>query len=208
MKQRDRARPRTTPKRRSTSPSRTETDQPAWVRERRPWDVSPANWRYFLGGAIALFLVAAGLTAVVLPLIGSALDRKVAFIALLVAGALVGMQWFGAVRATQVINSIARRHDLPTRPLRGATVLTGTVVILAVVWLAVAGLIANTHGGSRAIGAAVAEAFVPALLIVLLLFLIGRRTGAYVDEAAVIAEQRRRAGRGATEITGGASRDS
>lgn len=193
MNQRDRPGPRTTPKRRTAPPTGTDSDRPAWVRERRPWDVSPANWRYFLGGGIAFFLLAATVTAVVLLVIGRPLDERVMFIALLAAGALVGTQWFGAVRARQVINGIARRHDVPGRPLPGATVLTGTVVIGAAMWLAMTGLIAGERDADRA-GAALAEAIVPAALVVLLLFLLGRRTSVYVDEAAVLAELHRRSG--------------
>ena len=193
VNQRLRPRPRTTPKRRTTAQPGTASDRPAWVRERRPWDISPANWRYFLGGGIAFFLVAVAVTAVVLLVIGRPLDERVMFIALLVAGALVGTQWFGAVRARRVINDIARRHDVPGRPLPGATVPTGTMVIGAAMWLAMTGLIAGDRGADRA-GAALAEAIVPAALVVLLLFLLGRRTSVYVDEAAVLAALRRRGG--------------
>lgn len=162
---------------------------PRWVRERRPWEISPTSWRYFLRGFIALFLAAAALTAVALLALRKPLDERVMLIALLAAGALVGLQWFGAVRTRHLMALIARKYGLPFRRTPAIVVLGGTLLLIVAMDIAIAGLFAydGPYTGAPA-ATAVGKSILPVILVVLVIFLFSLRSGSYLDEEAVLAE--------------------
>ncbi len=159
---------------------------PNWARQRRPWDISPGDWRYFLRGGIAILLVVAVITTVVRLIVGRPLDEMVFLVALLVTIVLVGTQWFGTVHVTRAISRLAREMPIAPRPLRPIVVLTGTVVVFALALIGITGLIVygdDLDGAALARGVAIAA--VPALVATGIIALLGRRTLAILKRPEV-----------------------
>ena len=147
---------------------------PNWARQRRPWDISPADWRYFLRGGIAILLVVALITTIVRLILGRPLDEMVFLVALLVTVVLVGTQWFGTVHVTRAISRLAGELPISPRPLPALVILTGTVVVFALALIGITGVLIYDDARSMAEGVAIAA--LPALVATGIIALLGRRT--------------------------------
>ena len=159
---------------------------PNWARQRRPWDIAPGDWRYFLRGGIAILLVVAVITTVVRLILGRPLDQMVFLVALLVTVVLVGTQWFGTVHVTRGISRLAQELPIAPRPLRPTVVLTGTVVIFAMALIGITGLIVSGDGlDGAALARGVGIAAGPALVTTGIIALLGRRTLAILKRPEV-----------------------
>lgn len=156
---------------------------PTWARQRRPWDILPGDWRYFLRGGIAILLVIAVITTVVRLIIGRPLDEMVLLVSLLVTVVLVGTQWFGTVHVTRAISQLARELPIAPRPLSALTVLTGTLVIFGLALIGITGLL--IHDDARTLAPAIAIAVLPALVATGIIALLGRRTLAILKRPEV-----------------------
>lgn len=159
---------------------------PNWARQRRPWDISPGDWHYFLRGGIAILLIVAVITTVVRWNIGRPLDEMVALVALLVTVVLVGTQWFGTVHVTRAISRLARELPIAPRPIRPIVVLAGTVIVFALALIGITGLIVygdDPDGAGLVRGVAIAAG--PALIATGVIALLGRRTLAILTRPEV-----------------------
>ncbi len=98
----------------------------------QPWEVSPADWRYFLRNGV-LGLVVAILILVVLQIIlrdvGLMRSAGLALVALAFGQAYV---WGFSVLAWRDLNRERARHGMPTRPTPVVAIVTGTVVIVGI----------------------------------------------------------------------------
>ena len=160
---------------------------PKWAQQRRPWDVAPGDWRYFLRGGIAILLVVAAVTAIVRWVIGRPLDGMVIVVALLVTTVLVGIQWFGTVHVTRAINRLSATQPVPRRPLPAIVIVVGTVVVAVLLLVCITGLL--VAGDAPDAGTLLrngAIALLPALAGTGLLALFGRRTLAILNRPEVI----------------------
>lgn len=147
---------------------------PNWARQRRPWDISPGDWRYFLRGGIAILLIVAVITTVVRLILGRPLDEMVLLVSLLVTVVLVGTQWFGTVHVTRAISRLAGELPISPRPLPALVILTGTLVIFGLALIGITGLLA--YDDTRSLAKSVAIAALPAMVATGIIALLGRRT--------------------------------
>jgi hypothetical protein len=160
---------------------------PNWARQRRPWDIAPGDWRYFLRGGIAILLVAAVVTAVARWVIGRPLNEMVFIVALLVTTVLVGIQWFGTVHVTRAINRMSLTMPVARRRLSPFTIVTGTVIVALLLLVCLTGLVVSGDGpDAAALVRGGAVALLPALIGTGLLALFGRRTLAILKRPEVV----------------------
>lgn len=153
------------------------SDRPAWARDRRPWDIAPGNWQYFVQGGIGLFLIAALITTIVRFVIGRPLDVMVLIVAGLIAGGLVGMQWFGTIQIAWRINRLARELPIARRTIPTRALVVGTVAIYLLMLAGLSGLLAYEDGLRwRGLDDPLPAGPLLALAATFGLFLLGRRT--------------------------------
>ncbi len=162
-------------------------------RHRRRWATRPEDVRYFLAGGMVIALIAGAITAVVRLVIGAPLDDVVFITALAVAVVGVGRQWFGSVHIARYVARLRQEHGLPARPVRGATILLGTVIILSLTTLLWAAVILGGPAGDREdLLRAIAIGIGPAILTTLVLFVLGignRRYAEHPDVRRSILEE-------------------
>ncbi len=153
------------------------TDRPTWARDRRPWDIAPGNWHYFVQGGIGLFLIAAVITTIVRLIIGRPLDLMILIIAGLVAGGLVGMQWFGTIQIAWRVNRLARELPIARRVIPPRVLLVGTLAVYLLMLAGITGLLAYEDGLRWwSLDEPLPAGPLLAVVATLGLFLLGRRT--------------------------------
>ena len=173
------------PRRRGTPKPTPEelATMPDWARQRRPWDISPGDWRYFLRGGIVILLLVALVTVIVRLILGRPLDEMVLLVSLLVTVVLVGTQWFGTVHVTRAISRLAGELPIAPRPLPPLVILAGTAVVFALALVGITGLLVYDDDRSLALGVVIA--ILPALVATGIIALLGRRTLAILKRPEV-----------------------
>ena len=162
-------------------------DMPDWARQRRPWDIAPSDWRYFVRGGIGILLIVAAITVVIRLIFGQPLDDRVLYIALLITTVLVGSQWFGTIHVTRAIDRLADRMPVAHRSVAPRTIMVGTVAVFLALLAGVTGVLTASHAfGATSLPRGVAVSALPALAGTGLLALLGLRTLAILKRPEVI----------------------
>lgn len=163
------------------------SDMPDWARQRRPWDIAPSDWRYFVRGGIGILLIVSAITVVVRLIFGQPVDGTVLIVALLITTVLVGSQWFGTIHVTRAIDRLADRMPIAHRSVPRRTLVVGTIAVFVALLVGITAALTASHAfGATTLPRGVAVAVLPALAGTGLLALLGRRTLAILKRPEVV----------------------